>query len=478
MGGGAKRSQITTAPKPYRIGLLAILAFTVSLSSSLAWKVSDVDFATKLGSERLSEAYIFTALALFGSSSLVFSGLKFLTPQSVFLSVQRYASIAFGLLALTEALFSLSSFTSMIFLLKVLGYAYSALVINSFWIALNPFDENSSVTTGQCTLYTFCTYFGMSMAGVWLQSDTLRAGQLGLLVTCCSIICWFLGNFAFDVQEPLLLKPHIPADATPHPSPTLTLVRAMVGSRAVLTLVLGSVLLNVLVSTTEYYFIADFESRFLTLKNGPCDVQSIGSFVALIGFGNILTLFSWRLWSRFSLSRAGLPAATILAALMMRVGFAESHSLISSVLTLLVVESLYPLVVESNMRYLLAHFPISERISARTMIDVIAGPAGLVLSAVLLMLPGVDIYYGLGCGLVCVALLLLLFSCSVDRVWRRAQMASFRQTVSLVAARCSAFLVLFQALLPCIDNPYELTDDLADVEGYNWLYIPAVQWCD
>jgi hypothetical protein len=161
--------------------MLALLAFTVSLSSSIAWKVSDVDFATKIGSDRLVEAYICTAFAIFGSSSLILSGLKFLSPQSVFLSVQRYAGISFGILALFEAFFSLSHYTSMIFVLKVLGYAYSALVVNSFWIALDPYDTKSPVTAGQCTLYTFCTYFGMAIAGVWLQSDTIGAAQLGLL---------------------------------------------------------------------------------------------------------------------------------------------------------------------------------------------------------------------------------------------------------------------------------------------------------
>jgi hypothetical protein len=459
--------------------LLALLAFTVSLSSSIAWKVSDVDFATKLGSDRLAQAYVFTALAIFGSSALILSGLKSLSPQAIFLSVQRYAGLSFGALAVLEILFSLSHYTSMIFFFKVLGYAYSALVINAFWIALYPYDEKSPVTAGQYTLYTFCTYFGMSAAGVWLQSDTIGARHLGLLVTGCSIVCWLLGTMALEGRKPLVLKRSIPlqVDQTHRPSPSQTLFRAMLGSRAVMTLVLGSILLNVLVSSTEYYFIADFESRFLTLQNAPSGVNSIGSFVTLIGFGNILTLFTSRLWSKFQLGRAGLPVATIFAVLMMRIGFTDSQSLISSVVTLLVVESVYPLVVESNMQYLLARFPESERLSARTMIDAIAEPAGLILSAMLLIMPGFDIHT-LGIGVVCIAILLLLISCYADAVWRRSQVASFRQMISLVAARCSTYLVLCQTLLPCVDRPYELAEDLIVVEGYNWLYIPAVQWCD
>lgn len=477
MDGGENIAQTTATTPKNPVVLLAILAFTVSLSSSIAWKVSDVDFATKLGSDMLSEAYVFTALVLFASSSLVLVGLKWLTPQSVFLSVQRYAGLAFGLLACCEGLFSLSSYTNMIFVLKVIGYAYSALVINSFWIALNPYDEKSPVTSGQCALYSFSIYFGMAVAGFWLQSDTLHAGQLGLLVLGCSLICWIVGKVAFGEHELLLRATPLHIETSPRPSHSQTLFRAIFSSRAVMALVFGSVLLNVLVSSTEYYFIADFESRFLTLNNAPSGVQPIGSFVTLIGFGNILTLFTWRLWHGLRIGRMGLPIATFFAVMMIRIGFTESQSVISCVLTLLVVECLYPLVVESNMQYLIARFPESERISARTLIETIAEPAGLFLSAVLLILPGFDIQ-ALGIGVVFVALLLLLYSCSVDSVWRRRQVASLQQMMTSVAARCSTLLVVLQPLLPCIDPPYDLTEDLVVVEGYNWLYIPAVHWGD
>ena len=404
-------------------------------------------------------------------------GLKWLTPQSIFLSVQRYAIIAFGLLTVCEAVFTLTHFTSMIFVLKVVGYAYSVLVFNSFWIALDPYDKNTLVTTGQCTLYSFCTYFGMAVAGMWLQSDTIGAAQLGLLVTGCSIVCWILGSLAFCGKTTFLQKPRTTAEAADRPSPVQTLFRAMAGSSAVLTLVVGRILLNVLVSSTEYYFIADFESRFLSLNGASNGVQSIGSFVTLIGFGNILTLFTSRMWSRFHIGRAGMPVATILAVMMIRVGFTQSHSLISSVLTLLVVESLYPLVVESNLQYLLARFPESERVCARTMIDTVAEPAGLALSAILLITPWFDIH-ALGIGVVCVAFLLLLFSYFADAVWRKAQFASYRRMCTIVITRASALLVLWQTLLPCVEQPCDFADDFSVGEGYNWLYISAVQWCD
>jgi hypothetical protein len=477
MGIGANALSFITAPKNRQMWMLAILAFTVSVSSSIAWKVSDVDFARQLGSDRLAEAYIFIALAIFGVSSLILSGLKTQSPQAIFLSIQRYATIAFGLLAFSEVFFSVSRYNSVIFVLKVIGYAYSVLVINAFWIALDPDDENLRITTGQYTLYTFCTYLGMAAAGVCLQSESVRTGHLGILVAGLSIACGIIGSASFETRHPLLALPSIQSKQQSNTSPSQTLLKAMLGSRAVMTLVLGSIVLNVLVSTTEYYFIADFESRFLTLENAPVGVQNMGNFVTLIGVGNILTLVSSRMWSRFQLGRIAIPIASIFAVLMMRIGFSDNNSLISSVLTLLVVESVYPLVVESNMQYLLARFPEHERVSARTMIATVADPAGLILSAILLIIPVFDIH-ALGIGVAGVALLLLIFSYSSDARWRRSQAASFRQKLAQVAARCSAFLVLFQTLMAGVEQSYEFTDDLLAVDAYNWLYISAVYWCD
>jgi hypothetical protein len=424
--------------KYVKVGLLALLSFTASMSSWIAWKASDVDFAERLGSDMLCEAYVCIALALFLSSSLVLLGLRWLTPKSIFFKVQQYSWYVFGALAACESLFQISQSDSMTFFLKVTGYVYSSLVVNSFWIATSQDDEDSEMTSGQLTLYCLCSYLGVAAAGVWLQSETIGSSQLGLLVMCCSAICWMLGKLAFghECRQPFIQ--HSETAEKTGCSPVQTLFRAMTSSSLVLSLVVVSILLNVLVSSTEYYFIADFESRYLSLNDSPSATHSLGSFVLLIGLGNILSLTTTRLFSRFHIGRAGIPFAAILSAMMMRIGFSEGNSLLTAVLSLLVVESLYPLLVESNMQYLLAHFPESERISARLMIDTIAEPVGLLLSAMLLVLPWFDIHV-LGIGVVCVAVLLIVFSFSVDSRWRARQLASFKQMFSRAAARYSVF---------------------------------------
>lgn len=477
MNGGARSFHPSSAPRTLKTVLLSFLAFTVSLASSIAWKVSDADFATKVGADSLASAYVLTAFMLFLGAGYVLSRLKRGTPQAVFFAVQKISAIAFGTLAIVEGVFHISQFTSVIFILKVIGYGYSALVINAFWIGLDYYNERTRLSAGECTFFSFCTYLGMLVAGVCLQSNTIGASQLGLLVACCSVVCWIIGRVAYSTAANDL---YIPAkeDVAPRNEPFgHTIWQAIRNSSAVMTLVVGSVLLNVLVMSTEYSFLADFESRYISLSGASGSMQSVGTFVTMIGFGNILTLISYRVWSRFCLARAALPVATVLALITIRVGFTDCHSIIASVLALIVVESLYPLVVESNMNYLLSHFPSSERMKARMLIETIAEPVGVFFTAILFALSWIDIHT-MGISVVLLTVSLAIFSWYMDASWRQRRMVSVRSLTVSLASRCCTWLVMVQTLLPCIEHHVDFSEDLKIVEGYNWLCIPAIEWAD
>ncbi len=477
MNTGAYPYSLATAPRTLKIILLSFLAFTVSLSSSIAWKVSDADFATKVGSDSLASAYMLTAFMMFIGAGCVLARLKKGSPQSIFFSVQKISSIAFGTLAMVETVFHISQFTSIIFILKVIGYGYSAIVLNSYWIGLDSYNSRTRLSTSECTLFSFCTYVGMLVAGVCLQSNSIGASQLGLLVACCSVVCWILGRIAFGAAVNELYLP-AKEDEPPRTEPFgQTIWQAIRSSSAVMTLVVGSLLLNVLILSTEYSFIADFESRLFSQSGTPTRVQSVGTFVAMIGLGNILTLFSYRIWSRFCLARAILPVATVLALITIRVGFTDCHSIFASVMALIVVESLYPLVVESNMQYLLNRFPPSERMKARMLIETIAEPTGILFTAILAALSWIDTHT-MSIAVVFFTLALALFSWYMDSSWQKRQELSFRSAALGFASRCCAWLVMAHTLLPCLEHCVDFSEDLKIVEGYNWLCIPAVKWAD
>lgn len=462
MGLEAVFTKKAAAPSSPHIALLYLLAFMVSFASSIAWKVSDVDFAKKLGSEYLVNSYLLTAALLFLGASTGVSMLRKAHPQTIFFRFQKFSIACFSAVTFAEVLCHISKHSSVVFAFKVFGYAHSSLILYAFWAALNLHDKRSTVTTGQCTLLCFSTYVGIATAGILLQSSTVGASQFGVIGAGCSLACLLLGKIAFESPHPQSIEKEVPVTTT-----SQTLFKAVCSSRSVLLLVLGSVLLNVLISSTEYSVIADFESRFMDSPESSKGNQTIGSFVALIGVGNMFTLFSSQICINYNLGRFGLSLATIVAFLVLRFGFTDGTSLISSAFAFVVVESLYPIVVESNLSRLLDYFPEHQQISARTFMDSLTEPAGLILSALLLSMSWVGVC-SLGIGVIIVSLLITIFSYTIEGKWM-AYFSNLRRQRFVFATRISAFLVFCQAIIPWVEHAEEIAESL---------WIHEIEWIE
>lgn len=455
MSAGAIFNKYAIAPSSIQKALLLLLAFITSFTSSLAWKVSDVDFAAKLGANYLEKAYIVTALLLFIGAAFFLTLLKKNSPQHVFFIFQKYSLLFFGSITFLESFFHISQHGCVVYIFKVFGYAYSSLILHAFWISLDLYNKRSSISTGQCALIYFSTYLGMASAGVLLQSSTVGASQFGIIGGSCSFLCWVLAKNI--TQASYIQQFYSNEQPVQQMSSPKALLKAVCTSHFVLLLIIGSVLLNVLISSTEYSVIADFESRFMTTPESATGNQTIGSFVALIGVGNIFTLFSLQLCARFKLGRAGVSFAAILAFLTVRCGFSEGHSLLLSALALVVMESLYPLVVESNLTRLLEYFPEQQRLSARTLLSTITEPAGLILSAGLLSMSWVNVST-FGIGVIIVSVLISVFSYTIEGKWL-AYFSMLRQKRFVFAARASTFLILCQAIIPWAKHSEQIIEN-------------------
>jgi hypothetical protein len=137
----ATRSQLSSIKSSTKTFLITLLGFIVSLSSSFAWKVSDVDFAKKLGTPYLENAYLLTAAVLFVGAMSFVIGLKRKTIREIFFIFQKYSLLFFGCLGVIELFFHISTYPEAVFLFKVIGYAYSSLVVIVFWLLLNPYSK-------------------------------------------------------------------------------------------------------------------------------------------------------------------------------------------------------------------------------------------------------------------------------------------------------------------------------------------------
>lgn len=431
----------------FKVLLTAVLGFIVSLSSSIAWKASDVDFAEKLGSGYLGKAYILSAVVLFiGAMSFVFS-FKKKSANEIFCNFQKYALFVFGSVGLVETLFHISQYKEVIFLLKVLGYVYSCLIINIFWLMLNPYKKNSRITATQYTLYILSIYFGMTFAGLLLQTCISGTHQLGLCVAGGSTICWLLEKYVCEATEEPLVE-----NGKTNSSGCLD-AKTFSSSQTIIMLVIGSLLLNILISSTEYNVISNFENRFSLSAVSNGGNKTLGSFVALTGIGNIAALLSSRLVYHYYLGRGGIALTAFFSSLVLYFGFSDGNSLLVSGLALVITESLYPLVVESNLSRILEYFPDSKQLVTRALMAAFTEPIGLLLSALLLTMSWVSICT-LGACVIALSFLLYIYSYTVEKKWVEF-FAKLRQKKYIFAARLSTFLMLCQVTLPQTDQPKE-----------------------
>ena len=407
---GAVLSSVRSVPKYKKTFLISLLSFIVSAASTFAWKISDIDFITQVGAHKLTTVYICAAIVIFISSSIIVLRCSKIAAQTIFLEVQKYALVIFGILACTQLFIDSYRTIWFLYTVKIMGYAYSILLFNALWNTFDSYSNQEEPTGIQTTLYSASLYLGMTAAGCTLQQSPLGATELGLIVSILSLFSWIVGQMAFTEEQ--IQTPSSYQKSTVHRHHCTQFFPLLFQSKKTITLVVVSILFSILVRSTEYFFISDFELRFFMVDNIEGSSKTIGSFVTLIGLGNIITLISWQIWSRLTIGKAALPLITIVAFLGIKISSLSSYSMASAVLILMVVESLYAIVVESSLQHLLEHYDEQDRTAIRTLIDAIVEPTGLLLSAILFLIPEFSVSI-LGVSVICIATFVLLYNIKI-----------------------------------------------------------------
>ncbi len=391
--------------KSYTGFLPFFFSFLTSLASTLAWKITDVDFATKMGAKHLPEAYGVIAILLIFSGITIAFLRKSRPPERLFIRLQQISWSVFLFLWLIEMQHDISSVPIGIFLLKVLGHVYSSLTLLSFWIMYDPYDPFCRISKNSYTLLLTAAYLGIAFSGFIFNHVPLQgASNFIPLIGSLSFTVWLIANFCHpraDQDSPLKkgeaesscsksLKNGASSHTTEKPKKRF--------SRSTLFLICGSILLNAIAGSSEYSVIANFEAKFFS-QEGVSSSAALGQFLTLFGFGNLLALISCAVWYSVRLSPFGLMAIGATALLFAQfsgsiffwIPLFETSSqagLSSSIMTaaasLLIVESLYPLVVQSNMMNVLAALPITTQRQARAIIESSAEAIGLAVSAVVI----------------------------------------------------------------------------------------------
>ncbi len=388
-----------------KLGFLTLLlSFVATLASTLAWKSTDVDFVATMGAKPLSAAYIFIAVLLVFSGVLLGFLRKTYTPERLFIRLQQLSWIALLVLWLIEMQYNISSIPLGIFTLKVLGHVYSSITPLSFWIMYDPYDPFCRISKSNYTLLLTTGYLGMASSGVVFNLIPLHGASSFIpIIGSLSFLLWLIANICHPeaAQRTLKKEPNIGA-TTPSNNTSATqgsLKAKKRFSRSTIFLISGSILLNSIASSSEYSIIADFETQFLASREGLDSSQSLAQFLTLFGLGNLFALISCRIWYTVRLGPFGLMSIGLLALSFAQFSgyittffpFLEStllpwlHSpIVTAAISLLIIESLYPIVVQSNMMNVLSTLSIPTQRQARAIIESSAEALGLIVSAVLI----------------------------------------------------------------------------------------------
>ncbi len=363
------------------------LSFIISIASTFAWKSTDMDFASKIGTKYLSVAYIVIACILVCSGFFIAILRKNRSPERVFIRIQQISWSLFLLLWLFEIQYHFSATIPGLFALKVLGHAYSSITILSFCIMYDPYDPTSRISKNCYTLLQVAKYLGVAFCGTIFNLIPLQGTAHFIpLIGSLSFIVWLLANFC----HPLALYEILPKQ-TLVPTPPEPLEKKKKVSRAAFFLITGSILLNALAGSSEYAVILDFESNFLS-ANSQHSSEIIGQFITLFGIGNLLAFISCSIWYSVRLSSFGLMGLGGTLLFLIPFGekilltfpflnkflaFGMDPSMLSAICTLFIVESLYPVVVQSNMMNVLAALSSSTQRKARVIIESASEAIGL-----------------------------------------------------------------------------------------------------
>lgn len=389
-------------PKTFsKTGFLTFfLSFIASVASTLAWKITDVDFATKMGAKSWSYAYGCIALFLILAGIGVAVLRKSRSSERIFIRIQQISLCFFLFLWLIEMQFDISSIPLGVFALKVIGHIYSSVTILTFWIMYDPYDPFCRISQPTYTMILTAAYIGIAFSGVVVNflPHTGVASFIPLL-SILSFIVWFVSNLCHPKAAERTFQQNISTKIEPvifSDTPELSKKRRF--SRSTLFLIIGSIALNSITSSSEYAVIADFESQFFEHEGGY-SFLALGQFLTIFGLGNLIALISCTIWYNVRLSPVGLMIIGALAICLAQCSpsialvFPNIGEMVASWMnpammtaagSLFIVESLYPIVVQSNMTNVLAALPITIQRQARAIIESSAEALGLIVSVIIM----------------------------------------------------------------------------------------------
>jgi hypothetical protein len=279
----------------------ARLTVTWTFGMLMADTLSMSLFIQNVGSQTLPVVYTCTAIGMIVVSSFIIYLLKYVSALHLYRSILTAGSLFY--LTILSILFFNPPPTFWI-VLQILTPLFTVATNATFWSFLDHYHDLQDAKRVY-GIYNSCYFLGLMFSGIAINQLIHITGIK--FFYGCTVIALFLANIQAKkiVNNYNLVEDDLIDEATSNKRKFSTLIEAFIKSPFSLLLVVISLIIQLLITTTEYSYMSVLDNHFHKdlLTNPNVIAEFLSKVKAFIAFGNIL--FSMLIYRR-CISRFGL----------------------------------------------------------------------------------------------------------------------------------------------------------------------------
>ncbi len=342
--------------------------------------LSDSLFLEKIGSDFLPFTYMFIALGMICTSSLILYCLRITSPYKILTQVMSIGAL---LCVGSAILFVCNPPDVFWYAMKIASRMFFVVMLTVSWTFADQYHDLQDAKRVY-SIYSAAYFFGAMIGGAAINLLYDKIGVFGLLwIAALSILSGLFEARRIAKKSDAVHDDNAEGAFSGNRDSFASIVRLILTSRFTIVLLLLSLFIQFLLTVTEFNYMAAFGRKF-SGADGEL-AEFLGKCRALISLGNILVGFF--LYSRF-VRRAGINNAILITPLFflsVYVGWFFGDGVIFPVLALIACDGVL-FTIEDNCFNLLSNaVPSKLKSKVRIINDSFFEHTGMFLSALLIL---------------------------------------------------------------------------------------------
>lgn len=358
------------------------LATIWAIGSCIAETLAIGLFTEKIGARHLPKTYMLTAITLISVSCLYMYLLRFVSPYKIMIGTMSVAAIVYSSISIT--LFTVPP-RWFWFFLQIFSYTFGSALIACFWIFLDQYHDLQDAKRIY-GVYNAAYFLGYIISGTLINLAYEKLGPAILF----SIVIFTMIHSILEARKISKTVPAMEDDVTEDyfsgsKKTFLSIFREFAKSPFALSVVIMSLVVQLLRTCTEYGYLDTLEKVFVTSSHETLP-QFLGKCKAMIAAANIVIgIFFYRnLVTRMGLANLILLPPIYFMSVYSR--WIAYKSLFIAILGVIAIECILYTIEDNNFNLLISTAPQKLRGILRLINDSFFEPIGMLFSSLFLIL--------------------------------------------------------------------------------------------